>query len=171
MYYVFIDDEAKGPFSFADIRNMLSSGTITTGTLMCKAGEENWAKVGDLLTANSKQQLSKSLNLTYAPPKKKQPTPSAIIPQKFSSTSDIPDIQEISTGAKCEELALVCYILSFLSIVGGFLFWFFSTPRPSIISIVVTSVISCLLWMIMGAIVDAILKIRKALEIIIKRHD
>jgi membrane protease YdiL (CAAX protease family)/tetratricopeptide (TPR) repeat protein len=48
-FYLVIDAKVKGPFSQAQIRNGIKSGTITPQTLAALRGSENWVAVAELL--------------------------------------------------------------------------------------------------------------------------
>lgn len=47
--FLFIANEVKGPFSFEQIRGIITAGTATLETQCCKEGTEDWRSVSDFL--------------------------------------------------------------------------------------------------------------------------
>ena len=63
-FYVFLNREAKGPYTLAQIRSMWIAGDITNETPYCEEGESDWKPFGSFLPAPDSR----------TPPPPRQPT-------------------------------------------------------------------------------------------------
>ena len=57
--FLFIANEVKGPFSFEQIRGIITSGAATLETQCCKEGTEDWRSVSEFLFDTSGNRRSK----------------------------------------------------------------------------------------------------------------
>lgn len=49
-FYIYLNDEVKGPFSVAQIKALLQVDSATPTTPCCLEGSEEWQTIGDLIT-------------------------------------------------------------------------------------------------------------------------
>jgi hypothetical protein len=49
-YYIYLNDQVKGPFSQAQIKALLQVDSATPATPCCPEGSEEWQTIGDLIT-------------------------------------------------------------------------------------------------------------------------